>query len=254
MKPDPQSFGAAGRRRAWERHLQNPLQEIYRVLYALYGPQGWWPLLDVQGATPTKTGSAAGYHPLDYDLPRTRAQAFEICAGAILTQNTAWQNVQKALLNLSTLEAMTARKISKLTERQLQEAIRPAGYFNQKARKLRIFAEYFASVRHTPTRQELLSLWGIGKETADSMLLYAFKVPIFVVDAYTRKIMKNLRFLKGTEEYDEVRWIFEESLKPDLAVYQEYHALLVKHAKRHYARGADLCACPLYQRCGGRKT
>ena len=231
--------------------MRNRIKEIYRTLYSLYGPQGWWPLLDCKGVNPTKTGSLRGYHPLDYTLPRTRGQVFEICVGAILTQNTAWPNVERALRNLKAAGALKPDALLRLEEPRLKEAIRPAGYFNQKARKVRIFTEFFLSRRRAPSREELLALWGIGKETADSMLLYAFKIPTFVVDAYTRRVLANLGMIRGGEEYDEVKRIFEGRLEPDLAVYQEYHALLVEHAKRHYTKKSDSPGCPL---CGKFKS
>jgi len=225
--------------------MPDRIKEIYRTLYSLYGPQGWWPLLDCRGVNPTKTGSLRGYHPLDYTLPRTRAQIFEICVGAILTQNTAWPNVERALWNLKAAGALEPKALLRLEEPTLKEAIRPAGYFNQKARKVRIFTEFFLSRRLPPSREELLALWGIGKETADSMLLYAFKVPTFVVDTYTRRVLASLGMIRGGEEYDEVKRIFEDRLEPDLAGFQEYHALLVEHAKRCHAKKSEVPDCSL---------
>jgi endonuclease-3 related protein len=230
---------------------------IYDDLLRSYGPQGWWPLLECEGINPTKTGSVQGYHPGDYSFPRNDRERFEICIGAILTQNTAWPNVEKALLNLQAARALEPKRILSLGEQELGGLIKPAGYFNQKARKLKVFSEFYIALNgRTPGREELLDLWGIGPETADSMLLYAFRVPTFVVDAYTRRIFSNLRHIPENAAYDEVKSYFEQSLKPDLAVYQEYHALIVEHAKRHYGRGMNPALCPMYLRyaqgCGKR--
>ncbi|MGM5488107.1 MAG: endonuclease III domain-containing protein [Nanobdellota archaeon] len=199
---------------------------FYDRLMRLYGPQGWWPLLGVDGTNPTKTGAHQGYHPGDYSYPKTWRQTFEICVGAILTQNVGWVNVEKALSNLHALGGLEPRRLLGLSENDLKGAIRPAGYYNQKAKKLRIFAEFFMGLSGTPSREELLGLWGIGEETADSMLLYGFFVPTFVVDAYTRRLFGM------KESYSEVKAYFEENLPKDFKVYQEYHALIVEHVKR----------------------
>lgn len=225
---------------------KNPAGRIYAELLRCYGPQGWWPLLDCEGGAPDKTGSRAGYHPGRYDLPETPAQAFEICVGAILTQNTAWTNVEAALRRLRDAGGLDPEGLLALEENRLREAIRPAGFFNQKARKLREFARFFRDLEgRVPAREELLALWGIGRETADSMLLYAFGVPVFVVDAYTRRIAGSLGLIDPGADYDAIRAFFEEHLPLDAAVFQEYHALLVEHAKRHYRKGGDWSACPL---------
>lgn len=220
---------------------------IYHELYGRYGPQGWWPLLDYGGERePAKTGSRRGYHPLRYDLPETRTQIFEVCAGAILTQNTNWMNVERALLDLRSLGALDPLRLVRLDDATLKEAVRSAGYYNQKSRYLREFADFFLSLgTKAPAREELLEIRGIGRETADSMLLYAFHVPIFVVDAYTRRIFGNLGLIEEKAGYDRIRDLVEENLPPALPVYQEYHALLVEHAKRYYRKGADRRACPL---------
>ena len=109
----------------------NKLMELYQKLYALYGPQGWWPLLTVKGTNPTKTGAIQGYHPGDYSYPQDEQQRFEICVGAILTQNTSWTNVEKALFNLQKRQALTPKGISRLSVPKLKEIIKVAGYYNQ---------------------------------------------------------------------------------------------------------------------------
>ena len=166
------------------------------------------------------------YHPGQYDIPRDRNEAFQICVGAILTQNVGWRNVESALINLRDKEALLPKALLDLSDDDLRTAIRPAGYYNQKAKKLRIFTRHFLE-HDRPDRDELLGLWGIGPETADSMLLYAFNVPIFVVDAYTRRVFPE--FAKAS--YDEIQERFHASLPEDLHIYQEYHALIVRHAK-----------------------
>ncbi|HOT97021.1 MAG TPA: endonuclease III domain-containing protein [bacterium] len=210
----------------------NTLLAFYHQLLACYGPQGWWPLLDPPGESPSQSGSRGVYHPGNYDLPATPGQRFEICLGAILTQNTAWRSVEKALINLQQMKALRPEGLEAIDESLLKEAIRPSGYFNQKAKKIRTFARFFLALEErTPSREELLALWGIGPETADSMLLYAFKVPTFVVDAYTRRVLIAAGWIGGTESYDAIKSMFENQLPRDLALFQEYHALLVEHAK-----------------------
>ena len=201
-------------------YIKNDLKDLYNILFTLYGPQGWWPTLK------------KGYHLNDYSLPNTQNEVFEVCIGAILTQNVSWKNVEKTLKNLKELNSLTPKNLLALEEEKLKAAIKPAGYFNQKAKKLKFFTEFFLSLNgRTPGREELLSLWGIGKETADSMLLYAFKVPTFVVDTYTKRLCLNFNLIKENEEYDAIKELFEKSIKPDLKVYQEFHALIVEHAK-----------------------
>lgn len=213
------------------------LSKLYSTLLESYGPQGWWPLIDVKGTNPTKTGSIKGYHPGDYGYPRNDKQKFEICIGAILTQNTSWPNVEKALLNLKKIGAIEPKKIIMLDDKALAEAIRPAGYFNQKAKKLRIFSQYYLDLKKsTPTRDDLLDIWGIGPETADSILLYAYKEPQFVVDAYTRRILTNMKIIEEKASYDEIKALFENGIDKDVKTYQEFHALLVEHAKRFHSK------------------
>ncbi|MBI4447845.1 endonuclease III domain-containing protein, partial [Candidatus Woesearchaeota archaeon] len=209
---------------------------------------GWWPLLGCKGENPTKTGIVKGYHPKDYSYPKTKNQKFEICIGAIATQNTSWVQAEKALLNLKMLNALNPECMDSLDIEKLKTALKPAGYFNQKAKKVKLFTKFYLSLKgRTPTREELLSVWGVGKETADSMLLYAFKVQTFVIDAYTRRIFSNLKLIKKEEEYDAIKSLFEKNLPNDLALYQEYHALIVEHAKRHYSKKDSYKNCPLYK-------
>ena len=220
------------------------LTKIYGFLLDKYGPQGWWPLLEYEGSNPTKTGSLKNYHPGDYSYPKNDRQRLEICVGAILVQSTAWSNVEKALLNIREMVEFDHESLLGTEEEKLKQAIRPAGYYNQKAKTLLAFSEFYASLEgKTPSREELLGIRGIGKETADSILLYAFGQSTFIVDAYARRIFGNLGLIDANVPYDKIKRFFEENLEPDVALFQEYHALLVEHGKRFYS--GDGNECPL---------
>lgn len=224
------------------------LSGVYRRLLACFGFQGWWPLLSHQGSNPTKTGFSKGYHPGDYSFPRNRSQRFEICAGAILAQNTGWPNAEKALNNLHEKGMLSPEKIISFPAGKISGCIRPAGYYNHKARKLREFSKFFVSLgKRKPSRDDLLKIWGIGPETADSILLYAYNEPVFVIDAYTRRIMERAGF--GKMDYDELQKLFHDNLKKDHAIYNEFHALLVELAKRHCKAVPKCEGCPLFERC-----
>ena len=211
-------------------------KQIFHILFKAYGPQGWWPLLSHKGSNPTKTGSVAGYHPGDYSFPKNKQQQFEICIGAILTQNTSWPQVETALKNLQELKITTPKALLTADEELLKQAIKPAGYFNQKAMYLKELAGFFQEVKEAPTREQLLAIKGIGQESADSMLLYAFNQPQFVVDAYTRRIFTHLNHVKEKASYDDIKAYFEQNMPKDVKTYQEFHALIVEHAKRHYKK------------------
>ena len=216
----------------------NKIQFIYNYLFKQYSPQGWWPLLELnnkKNINITKSGSLKGYHPGDYSYPKTENQVFEICIGSILTQNTSWLSVEKALFNLKKANALNLKGIKHLSDGKLKECIKIAGYFNQKAKYIREFIRFFEKLdRRIPERDELLAVKGIGNETADSILLYAYKQPEFVIDAYTRRIFANLELIEENSAYHEIKELFESNLKKDFITYQEYHALIVEHAKRYY--------------------
>ncbi len=197
------------------------VMEAYEMLLEKYGRQGWWPLLEVEGS----------YHPGNYSLPKTKGQKFEVCAGAILTQNTSWKNVEKALLRLKDEGLLDAERIAKADEERVELAIRSSGYYRQKARKIKEFAKFFLGLGgRTPERKELLSLWGIGPETADSILLYAYHEPEFVVDAYTKRFCSKYEIC-GERRYGELKKVFEGNLPKDEKVYKEFHALIVRWGK-----------------------
>ncbi|MCC4771433.1 endonuclease III domain-containing protein [Methanosarcina sp. DH2] len=229
--------------------VKSVIQIIYDYLFNSYGPQGWWPLTElhyIDGTNPTKTGSVRGYHPGDYTYPHTDSQQFEIICGALLTQNTSWQQVERALINLRQTNSLSPESILSIDPEALKEFIKPAGYYNQKAARLKTLAEWFLELKsRIPQREELLSLKGIGPETADSILLYAFKQPSFVVDTYTRRVVSNLGLADEKAKYSEIKELFEENLPKDLVIYQEYHALLVEHAKRYYQKKINYSKCPL---------
>ncbi len=219
------------------------IRRAYELLSGEYGPMGWWPIK-------SKKSGPMGYHPKNFTLPSTPSQVFEVCVGAILTQNTSWKNVEKAVEKIHQLKAMSADGITRLSESELSDAIRCCGYYNQKTIKLRKYAVFHKSLRgKKPSRDALLGVWGVGPETADSILLYAYHVPSFVVDAYTKRIMSRVGVLKGDQDYDDVKKLFEDSLPRNHMVYNEFHALLVEHAKRHCQTKPDCVGCCIKKMC-----
>jgi endonuclease III related protein len=229
--------------------VKRRIEALYAQLLSAYGPQGWWPL-------PSKAGvsgfDAGGYHPGAYGQPRTAEDRFEMVMGAILTQSSAWRNAEKALVRLREAGIRLPAHIRACPQGRLARLIRSSGYYNQKARKLKAVAALFHSERSpsagaAPAREKLLSCWGIGPETADSILLYAFRVPIFVVDAYTRRLLGRTGIVEGVPQpgYDDVQRIFLEALPRTHQLFNEYHALIVEHAKQH-CRAKPLCdGCPV---------
>jgi len=204
----------------------NPL-DIYEKLYKEFGPQHWWPK--------HKGKKRPGFDP-----------CFEVIVGAILTQNTAWKNVEKAVDCLYENDLLDTESVARVSVKKLETCIRSSGYYRQKAKKLKIVAEFFVDKTVTvqsdrsatlhgyskPSRDGLLSLWGIGRETADSILLYAFNQPIFVVDAYTRRLLAANGQKKLSEaDYDRIRKFFEDRLPTDAKLFKEYHALIVMWSK-----------------------
>jgi endonuclease-3 related protein len=205
------------------------LSEIYRRLHRFFGPQHWWP-----GETP-----------------------LEVAVGAILTQNTAWTNVKKAILNLKRAKALNLPTLFKISDRRLARLIKPAGFFNLKCKRLKEFFKFLKArgcirdlmpLRSLPTkllREDLLAVKGIGPETADSILLYALNRPIFVVDAYTKRIFSRHQFFPKKTSYEAVQNFFEKDLSRSRPLFNEYHALLVAVGK-DYCRPRPRCeSCPL---------
>jgi endonuclease III related protein len=178
--------------------------------------------------------------------------------GAVLTQNTAWTNVERALARLATLIPLTAPAILALDAAELAEALRPLGYFNVKARRLRSFCEEFiaagghdglAALDTPALRHRLLAIPGVGPETADDILLYVFERPVFVVDAYTRRVFTRLGQLHGREDYETIRAAFERALGPDIPLYNAYHALIVRHGKEVCRKTPRCPGCCLRPHC-----
>ncbi|MGQ0536252.1 MAG: endonuclease III domain-containing protein [Methanobacteriota archaeon] len=224
---------------------------LYERLRARYGPQDWWPR--------TESGP-------DGRVVRTKgADPWEVVVGAILTQNTSWTNVEKAILGLKTENLWEIETIAAAPVRKIAAAIRSSGYYNQKAKRLQGVARHVLS-RHGslermlsqetgPLRDELLSLHGVGPETADSFLLYAAGRPVFVVDAYTKRLAARMRWRAG-DSYDSLQRSFIRALPSDAALFSEYHALIVAHAKA-VCRKTPLCTrCFLVDRCpsSGKKV
>jgi endonuclease-3 related protein len=163
-----------------------------------------------------------------------------------LAQNTSWKNVEKGLDNLRRAKALNNKALEKISVAKLARLIKPAGYYNQKARKLKEFARFYQELRgKEPKREKLLEVWGIGPETADSMLLYAYNKPFFVVDSYTKRILSRLGICKSAEKcsYDEIQKFFHKKLPRNARLFNEFHALLVEHAKRSCGKKAEAKRC-----------
>lgn len=220
----------------------NSVSVIYELLLKAYGPQGWWPLLSRAGQPGV---DSLGYHKGNYEFPKTDHDRFEICVGAILTQNTAWTNVLKALQSLVHSKVFSKKDMVKLTPEHLAGFIRSAGYHNQKAKKLLLFLKYEGPF----SRDGLLGIWGIGPETADSMLLYAYKELVFVIDAYTKRIFSRIGLVSANANYDQMQSFFHKNLPNNVEVYQEFHALIVEHAKQHCSTKPLCGSCPLLSKC-----
>lgn len=209
------------------------IKEIYTRLLEEFDHQGWWPINNK-------------YFPKDYSHSNSEKKVLEICIGAILTQNTNWKNVEKALSELNKNNLINLENLKKIDVKKLAEIIKSSGYNNQKARKLKEFVKFLESKKEI-NRESLLEIWGIGPETADSILLYAYKKPVFVIDAYTKKIMNRIGFKESS--YEELQNLFMKNLPKDNNLFNEFHALLVK-------LGKDLCKkepicdkCPLNKNC-----
>ena len=177
----------------------NNLNLIYDKLLETYSYQGWWPFLNHEGINLKKTGAISGYHPRDYDFPKNKHQKFEVIVGSILTQNTNWISVEKALNNLNKLIEFTPKSLLKfatINEKEFKDAIRCAGFLNQKANYLKNISKFYIKQKDKiPSRKSLLAVKGIGNETADSILLFAHKQKEFKVDAYTKRIFSYLGYI-----------------------------------------------------------
>ena len=203
---------------------------IYQQLLGQYGPQHWWPA----------------------------ESPFEVMVGAILTQNTAWSNVEMAIANLRARDRLDAAAIAATRKDNLANWLRPSGYLNVKAARLKHFCHWYehaggfrclSQTTSDELRLMLLSVNGVGPETADDILLYAFERPVFVIDAYTRRLFARLQLFTGNESYDTLRMAIESALGSDVALFNEYHALIVRHA-REVCRPNPRCGrCVLLGHC-----
>ncbi|MDZ7860834.1 MAG: endonuclease III domain-containing protein [Candidatus Krumholzibacteriota bacterium] len=213
------------------------LIDIFNLLNDWYGPRNWWPV-----TPPGKT------HPEYTGGPENPEQIFEVAVGAVLTQNTSWKNAARAVCNLNESGILNPEAILKMDEKRLGKIIRPSGYYNMKAKKLKVLAGYFIQ-NNNINRQSLLELYGIGPETADSIMLYALNKPYFVVDAYTRRLFGRLGIIERNGSYETIRGYFEKNLPDDSRLFNQFHALIVEHAKS-CCRKVPLCSdCPLRTYC-----
>ena len=216
-------------RAIWYNKAMSVVPEIYHRLYQTFGRQQWWP-----GDTP-----------------------FEVAVGAILTQNTNWSNVEKAIANLKKHRVLSAKAIHEMPAERLSELIRPAGYFNIKAARLKSFINFLMNSYNgriqkmkdedtNSLRGRLLQINGVGPETADSILLYAVGKPVFVIDAYTKRVFSRHGIMEHDKPYAEFQDLFHSALKQDTEMFNEYHALLVRVGKTYCKRKKPLCdVCPL---------
>ena len=211
---------------------EGPLLELYHRLYAAYGPQHWWP----------------------------SDSKFEMVLGAILTQAAAWSNVEKALDNLKAAACFSPEALRDIPERELASIIRPSGYFNAKAKKLKAFIghlwdhyqgnlEMLLSKDGAALRSELLTIHGIGEETADDIVLYAAEQPSFVIDTYTRRILGRLGMAPADHSYRAYQELFHRGLQADAVLFNEYHALLDYHAKETCRKDPRCAYCCLLEMC-----
>ena len=216
--------------------MKNPprtsLMDVYLRLIQRYGPQNWWP-----GDSP-----------------------FEIVVGAILGQAVAWNNVEKSIINLKSSGAFSIEGLRNMSEEEIAVRIRPSGYFNQKAKKLKAFISYIweqyngdmrglFSLDVRTMRRELLSIYGIGNETADDIVLYAAQKASFVVDEYTCRILTRLGKNPKGDGYEDYQSMFHKNLKADVLLFNEYHALLVRHGKEICKKTPKCDECCLFDVC-----
>lgn len=210
--------------------MKYKLLNIYKILLNYFGEQNWWPL-------------RYGFEPKN----------FEVCIGAILTQNTGWQNVEKALQNLKKNGCTSVQDFINIKKSDLETIIKPSGFYKQKAERLKIFAEFingfgsFENFLKSVSREQLLSIKGIGPETADSILLYACNRPEFVIDAYTKRFYARFfhQIRPYHSDYKTLKNLFEKNLPQDLKIYKEFHALIVKLAKDFCRKKPNCDGCPV---------
>ena len=228
------------------------IYSIYMDLRSNLGPQLWWPVTSEGQFIPEYSGG-----------PKNEKQQLEVCFGAILAQNTTWKNAEKAIIELNKNHLIDVKKILEISNEKLSGIIKSSGYHNQKTKKLKNFCN-FLSFNHNGNlqkffqnnikrlREELLSVNGIGPETADSIMLYAAKKPIFVIDAYAKRIINRVGFKEAS--YDELQQLFMKSLPNSEKLFNEYHALLVELGK-NICKKEPLCSkCPINVCCNYNKA
>lgn len=212
--------------------MKRNLTEIYKKLFGHFGEQHWWPA----------------------------ETEFEVIIGAILTQASAWKNVEIAIKNLKSENLLNPEGIKNIHQNKLKKLIRSVGYYNAKSKKLKKFVDFlyknyngdltlFLNQPNDKLRKELFSIWGIGYETADSIILYAAHKPSFVVDAYTKRIFSRIGLIDDGIDYENLKKFFEENLPKNLGIYKEFHALIVELGK-NYCRKKPICnECPISYNC-----
>jgi endonuclease-3 related protein len=204
--------------------MEKKLETIYNILLDFYGPQNWWP-----------------------------GEGLEIAIGAILTQQTNWKNVEKALSELNKTNCMNLECLKRIPLKHLEELIKSSGYYRVKAKRIKNLVELL-SKNSNPSREELLEVKGLGNETVDSILLYLFEKPFFVIDVYTFRILERLN-LYNNRNYLELQRIFMHNLPENILLYKEFHALLVQHAKKCCLKNKPRCnECPLKNICSYSNT
>ena len=266
----------------------NKLMKIYSILQEQFSAQGWWPIINDRtllceyhtrapkndserfeiaiGALLTQ---GTQWYPnvvraiqqlkLGREFTKQELEVIrrvEISTGnnkkltgmSILTQNTNWKNVEKAIINLNKVGILSIEKIKAINKKKLANLVKPSGYYNQKAERLKLVARFFSKNKN-PTREQLLAVKGIGPETADSILLYAFNRPIFVIDAYTKRIFSRIGMCKDKCEYHELQDLFHKALPRSPKLFNEYHALLVELAKRNCTKKPSCSSCPINKFC-----
>jgi len=204
------------------------LTDLYSTLYSRYGDLGWWPAKDT----------------------------YEMCIGAILTQNTSWSSVEKAIANFG--GRLSPEFVNSISDPELTEIIRPSGFFNQKAARIRSLTHWLSKYDYAPEKaahvsteglgDQRLGIKGVGRETADSILVYAFGRLSFVVDAYTRRLLGRLGY-DVPADYDDIRTMIESAIDRDLYLYNNFHAVIVEHCKQHCLKKPRCDGCPLASHC-----
>lgn len=226
---------------------------VFETLESFFGPQGWWPVTPEGGRRPVYDSGRL--------VPEGDKARFEIAVGALLTQNTAWKNAEAAIVNLNEAGALNPERLAGMAAEKLEPLIQPSGYFRQKAKKLKEFSScllkthpeglsvWLAGKDLPALRRELLSIWGIGPETADSILLYAGGRPLFVADSYTLRLGRRMGWFGRSADYEEAAVYMMKRLPVSVKVYNEFHALIVALGK-DYCKPRPLCEkCPAARLC-----